>query len=216
MFQRLFPALLLSSSLAGCGGTLVVDPGPGIPPVTGETALAPTVTRADVTAFDRRVADLTFAPATATRNLPTGTVTYDGQLGSNIRLNGQEGYGILGDMRMRVGFGSGLVDGTVRNINLLQSGTPVQRFGGQLLIDGTEFSGRVSADADGILSLVMADGTRHRTNMAIDLTGDVVNDVFLGDTVVGTATGFGDGYQLSGETLNILLDGGGSFVGEAD
>lgn len=210
MSHPLPSALLITALLSGCGGSLVVDAGPD------NTGLAPNVTRADVRAFDDTVQDLRLAPRTSPTALPTGTVTYNGQVGSNIRLNGQDGFGMLGDMRMRVDFDDGDVGGTIRNINLLEDGTPVQRFGGQLQIDGSEFAGRVVADADGILSLVMEDGSLHRTNMAIDLTGDVVSDVFVGDAIVGSATGFGDGYQLSGDTLNILLDGGGAFVAEAN
>jgi len=205
-------ALLLCTTLIGSGGSLTVDldDTPGLPQP------APTATRADVRAFDQQVDDLRFASRTSTSALPTGTVTYDGQLGSNLRLNGQDGYGMLGDLRMQVGFGSGDIDGSVRNINLLENGTPIQRFGGQLTINGEEYAGRLVADADGILSLVTDDGRLQRTNMALDLTGDVVNDVFVGDAVVGTATGFGDGYQLTGETFNVLLDNGGSFVGTVD
>lgn len=203
------PALLVCTTLMGCGGGLVVDD-------TTQRGLSPNVTRADIAAFDDQVRDLNRAPLTSVAALPTGTVTYDGQVGSNIRLDGQDGYGMLGDMRMRVGFASGDVDGSVTNINLLENGTAIQRFGGQLVIDGAEFAGRIEADADGILSLVTADGTRQRTNMALDLSGDVVNDVFVGDAVVGSVTGFGDGYQLTGETFNVLLDNGGSFVGTVD
>lgn len=207
---------LVAACSAPVSGT-IVPVGTPVGTPTVNTGLPATFSRADVAAFDADVSRLAAAPRTPVTLLPTGTVTYTGQIGSNMTLDGQSGYGLLGDMQMAVGFGgSRQIDGAVTDINLLQNGTPIQEFGGSLDIDGDQASGKLRADADGILSLRDQFGTLSRTNMALQLDGVVVDDVFRGDAVEGAVTGFGDGYQLGGPTVNIVLDGGGSFVGNVD
>lgn len=215
------PALFALLSLtAACsapvGGTLkFAGTPPGTPAVN--TGLPATFSRADVAAFDADVSRLSAAPLTPVSLLPTGTVNYTGQIGSNITLDGQTGYGLLGDLQMGVGFtGNRRIDGRVTDINLLQSGTPIQEFGGSLDIDGTQTNGGLRAEADGIVSLRDTTGQLARSNLALQLDGVVVDDVFRGDAVEGAVTGFGDGFQLGGPTVNIVLDGGGSFVGSVN
>lgn len=149
----------------------------------------PTVSGADVDrAFDEaeRIQDL---PRTIATELPTGTVTYDGQIGADVR--GDANGDILADMTMTIGFATGSISGNVDNINLIDpDGTPSQRFDGDLNIDGiVNSSGDILADAEGEITGVDVDGFVVESDVQIDLDGTVRNDLINGDAVFGDADG---------------------------
>ncbi|MEJ6405139.1 hypothetical protein [Yoonia sp. 2307UL14-13] len=131
-------------------------------------------------------------PITPRDDVPTGSVTYDGQVGANIRgdVNGS----ILGDMTMRVDFTDNDIDGNVRNINLIDpAGVPDQRLDGSLDIAGFENRGDLDAGAQGDLTLVDADGFEQTSEFNLDLEGAVYNDRGIGDAVYGTVDGSASG-----------------------
>ena len=167
----------------------------------------PTVSAFDVErAFDeaQRINNL---PLTSTADLPSGEVTYRGQLGADV--TGDASGSILGDMTMRVDFGDNDVGGSVTNINLIDpDGQPNQRFDGSLNIDGVENSGRLDAFASGEISGVDNEGYDVDTQMLLTLDGDVYDDRREGDAVFGTAEGSARG--------DFDLDVDGVFFGTAD
>ncbi|MEL6841191.1 MAG: hypothetical protein AAFP85_18045 [Pseudomonadota bacterium] len=148
----------------------------------------PTVSRSDVDRAYAEAQRIERLPETSLIELPTGTVTYDGQIGANV--SGDANGDILADMTMIVGFGSGDVDGTVDNINLIDpDGTPNQRFDGDLDIDGNVRNGEINADAEGEITGVDVDGFVVDSRMELNLDGTVRDDVINGDTVFGDAEG---------------------------
>jgi len=167
----------------------------------------PTVTAFDVDrAFDeaQRIRNL---PFTSTANLPTGGVTYRGQLGADV--NGDAQGSILGDMTMNVAFADSTIDGSVTNINLIDpDGQPNQRFDGSLMIDGVESSGRLDAFALGDITAVNTDGVEVESQLLLTLDGDVYDDLGQGDAVFGSAQG-----QANGE-FDMEVDG--VFFGTVD
>lgn len=167
----------------------------------------PTVSAFDVDrAFDeaQRISAL---PLTSTTNLPTGGVTYRGQLGADVSGDAQGS--ILGDMAMRVDFGDGDVGGNVSNINLIDpNGMPNQRFDGTLNIDGAQTGGRLDAFASGDITGVDNEGVAVGSQMLLTLDGDVYDDFGGGDAVFGSATG-----QARGD---FDMDVDGVFFGTAD
>ncbi len=167
----------------------------------------PTVSAFDVErAFDeaQRISAL---PLTSTTDLPTGGVTYRGQLGADVSGDAQGS--ILGDMTMRVDFGDNDIGGNVTNINLIDpNGMPNQRFDGTLDIDGVESSGRLDAFASGQITGVDNDGIEVDSQMLLTLDGDVYDDFGGGDAVFGSATG-----QARGD---FDMDVNGVFFGTAD
>lgn len=152
----------------------------------------PTVSAADV---DRAYAEARYIsglPFTSTGDLPTGSTTYRGQLGADVR--GDLSGAILGDMRMDVDFARNDVDGSVSNINLIDpDGRPNQRLGGSLGIDGFESGGRIDAFASGRLSAVDSEGFARDSDVLLTLDGDVYDDQGRGDAVFGSAIGNGIG-----------------------
>ncbi len=167
----------------------------------------PTISAFDVDrAFDeaQRISDL---PLTRTANLPTGGVTYRGQLGADVRGDAQGS--ILGDMTMRVDFADSDVDGNVTNINLIDpNGMPNQRFDGSLNIDGAQNSGRIEAFASGEITGVDNDGFEVDSQMLLTLDGDVYDDLGGGDAVFGSAEGTARG--------DFDMDVDGVFFGTSD
>ena len=176
------------------------------------SACAATPNEPTVSAFDvdrafaeaQRISDL---PFTSTANLPSGNVTYRGQLGADVSGNAQGS--ILGDMTMNVGFADNTIDGSVTNINLIDTnGQPNQRFDGRLDIDGVESSGRLDAFAQGDITAVNDAGVAVDSQMLLTLDGDVYDDLTRGDAVFGSAQG-----QARGE---FDMDVDGVFFGTAD
>ncbi len=167
----------------------------------------PTVSAADVDrAFDEAQA-ISRLPLTSIGNLPTGGVTYRGQLGANVTGDAQGS--ILGDMTMNVDFADNDIGGRVDNINLIDpNGMPNQRFDGRLNIDGTETSGRLDAFASGDITAVDNDGLEVESRMVLTLDGDVYDDFGGGDAVFGSATGTARG------DFDLNVDG--VFFGTAD
>ena len=167
----------------------------------------PTISAFDVDrAFDeaQRISDL---PPTRTANLPTGGVTYRGQLGADVSGDAQGS--ILGDMTMRVDFADSDVDGSVTNINLIDpNGMPNQRFDGSLNIDGAQNSGRIDAFASGEITGVDNDGFEVDSQMLLTLNGDVYDDFGGGDAVFGSAEGTARG--------DFDMDVDGVFFGTSD
>ena len=173
----------------------------------GATPNEPTVSAADVErAYDEALA-ISNLPLTSTANLPTGGVTYRGQLGADVSGDAQGS--ILGDMTMRVDFSDNDIGGQVTNINLIDpDGMPNQRFDGRLNIDGVENSGRLDAFASGDITAVDNDGYEVESQMLLTLDGDVYDDFGGGDAVFGAATGTARG------DFDLNVDG--VFFGTAD
>ncbi len=167
----------------------------------------PTISAADVGRSLDEARDLSTRPFTDTADLPTGLVTYTGEIGADVSgdLNGS----IQGDMIMHVQFTDNTVDGSVRDINLIDpDGRPNQRLGGQLAIDGVENSGRIDAFASGDLTVVDDAGMTRDTNVLLTMGGDVVDNYGAGDAVFGSVQGDGVG------DLNFDVDG--VFFGTVD
>lgn len=167
----------------------------------------PTVSSADVRDAFAEAAAISTAPQTSFGNLPTGSVTYTGHLGADVRgdVNGS----ILGDLNMNVGFASNTVGGDVSNINLIDTnGVPNQRFDGRLNLDGVETAGQLDAFASGNLSAVNNNGTEVDTQMLLILDGQVRDDFGRGDAVYGVASGQAEG--------DIDFDVEGVFYGSRD
>ena len=167
----------------------------------------PTVSAQDVaSAFDeaQRISNL---PLTATQNLPTGGVTYRGQVGADVSGDAQGS--ILGDMRMDVDFADGDIGGNISNINLIDpNGMPNQRFDGTLGITGDDAGPQIDAFASGNISGVDNEGDAVDSQMVLILDGDVYDDFGGGDAVFGSATGYATG--------DFEMDVNGVFFGTAD
>ncbi|MCK0096822.1 hypothetical protein MWU60_14680 [Yoonia sp. F2084L] len=167
----------------------------------------PSVTASDVDRAFAEAEAISRLPLTSTANLPTGSVTYRGQLGANV--SGDANGSILGDMAMRVDFADNDIDGSVTNINLIDpNGEPNQRFDGSLNIDGVESSGRLDAFASGQITGVDNDGVEVDSQMLLTLDGDVHDGLRRGDAVFGSAEGTARG------EFNMDVDG--VFFGRAD
>ena len=159
----------------------------------------------DIAMFEaRRISEL---PVTNPIDLPSGGVTYRGQLGADVSGDAQGS--ILGDMIMLVDFGDNDIAGNVTNINLIDpNGEPNQRFDGDLQIAGTETGGGLDAFASGQISGVDNEGYTVASRMVLILDGDVYNDTREGDAVFGSATGTSTG------DFNMNVDG--VFFGTAN
>lgn len=147
---------------------------------------------------------------------PFGTSTYVGHLQTgNVSIDGQSGYGMVGDARIAVAFGGGSnsVTGTISNINLLEGSTPTELLTGQLNVNGSiNTSQDFAADAAGTLGGVWGGDTRGDVNMNIDMDGStriVFGDTFLtnrnlGAIVAPNISGSGTGahtVQITGGTV---------------
>ncbi len=151
----------------------------------------PTVTERDIERAFAEASRIQNLPLTDTSDLPTGTVTYDGQIGAAI--DGDIDGSILADMTMNVGFSANRVNGTVSNINLIdEDGNPDQLLGGTLEISGFENGGTVDALALGDVTGV-DNGSEFETEMSIFLDGDVRDDLIEGDAISGDADGSANG-----------------------
>lgn len=169
-------SMIALAALAACAS----DPNP------------PTVTENEVDRAYDEAARISRLPETNTGELPTGSVTYDGQIGANV--SGDANGSILADMTMIVGFSTNDIDGSVSNINLIDpDGTPNQRLGGSLDIDGFESGGILNAEADGQITHVDGSGFVEDSQMNLDLDGTVHNDVINGDAIFGDAVGNASG-----------------------
>lgn len=160
----------------------------------------PSVTSTDVNRAFAEATYLSSLPATAPADLPVGSVTYDGQIGADVRgdARGQ----MLADMSMTVGFDSNAIGGTVSNINLLDTtGLPEQRLDGTLTIAGFENAGNLGGVATGQVAGVDGGGQVIDADMGLDLRGAVINDQWYGDAVYGSATGSATG------DVNLGLNG---------
>lgn len=152
------------------------------------TPSPPSVTSADVNRAFAEATYLSSLPATDPLDLPTGSVTYDGQIGAAVG-GGAQGQ-MLADMTMHVRFDSDAIGGTVSNINLLDTtGLPEQRLDGTLAIAGFENAGDLGGIATGQVTGVDGGGRVIDADMALDLRGAVINDQWYGDAVYGSATG---------------------------
>ncbi len=167
----------------------------------------PTVSASDVDrAFDEARA-ISTRPETTISNLPAGSVRYTGQMGANVQ--GDAVGGILGDMTMDVGFASNDIGGRISNINLIDpDGTPNQRFGGSLQIDGVETNGELDAFAFGQISGVDVDNAEVDSQIFLTLDGDVYDDFGRGDAVFGSAEGEANG--------DFYMDIDGVFFGTSE
>lgn len=167
----------------------------------------PTVSENDVDRAFAEASAISNLPQTSAFNLPTGAVTYTGQLGANVR--GDANGSILGDMSMNVGFASNTIDGSISKINLIDAnGTPNQRFDGRLQIDGVESSGSLDAFAFGQITGVDNDNVEVSSDVLLTLDGNVYDNFRRGDAVFGSATGDAVG--------DFNMDIEGVFFGTAD
>lgn len=167
----------------------------------------PTVTSADVQASFDEARYLATRPITALEDLPTGSTRYLGEIGADVTgdINGS----LQGDMMMDVSFAGNRIDGSVKDINLIDpDGSPNQQFGGQLTIVGSEYGGQLFATADGDITGVNGAGQIVGSNVQLDLAGDVVDDIGGGDAVFGSVIGDGVG--------DINFDVDGVFFGTVD
>ena len=165
----------------------------------------PTVSARDVDRAFANAARASTLPVTATGDLPTGSVTYDGQIGANV--TGDALGSVLADMRMVVDFRDNDIGGGVSNINLIdQDGTPNQRFDGSLTISGFENRGDIDAGARGRIGAVDVNGNDVDADMFLDLEGSVRTDRGRGDTVYGSVIGDATG--------DFNMDVDGVFYGE--
>ena len=152
------------------------------------TPTPPSITAGDVDRAYAEAIRISALPATAPADIPTGTVTYDGQIGADVRGDAQGS--ILADMTMIVGFDTNAISGNVSNINLVDpAGIPTQRFSGSLAIAGIENNGDLDAIASGRVSGVDGDGYAVDADMNLDLVGTVLDDAGQGDAIFGSATG---------------------------
>ncbi|WP_439156434.1 hypothetical protein [Yoonia sp.] len=164
------------------------------------TPNVPSVTSTDVDRAFGEAAYLSTLPATVPYDLPTGSVTYDGQIGADVGGDAQGQ--MLADMTMQVRFDSDAIGGTVSNINLLDTtGLPEQRLDGTLEIAGFENEGDLGGIATGQVTGVDGGGRVIDADMVLDLRGSVINDQWYGDAVYGSATG-----TTSGD-VNLGLNG---------
>jgi len=174
--KRIISSLLVLAALSACA----------------ESPTPPTVSERDV---DRAFAEanrISELPQTSVNNLPSGSVTYDGQIGANV--TGDANGSILADMTMIVGFDSNDIAGNVTNINLIdRDGTPNQQLGGTLRINGIENDGNLDAVAAGQITGVDVDGFEVDSQVDLDLNGAVYDDFVEGDTVFGEVVGEANG-----------------------
>lgn len=167
----------------------------------------PSIDTDDIADFKTRSEAAQPLPVTAIADLPSGTVTYFGEFGSNADVEGV-GDAIIGQMDMTVQFATQDVGGRLYNINLIEGGEPQQRMTGELELDGTAVNGVIDADATGTITRVDV-GKTDFADVDLQLNGSVRDDVFVGDAVAGSVTGSGDG------SFDFTLDGSGTFYGTA-
>jgi hypothetical protein len=178
-----------------------------------------TLSRSDLAAFtadDVRARGLDY---TDVADIPSGAATYEGHVRSDAIVNGEDDYSILGLMEMSVNLTSSAtsrVSGTITDINLIDDnddGFDDQKFDGDLTISGDTESGRIEAQAIGVLDAVLADGiSAQSSTWQLDLDGDFVDDFDSADTVVGDVNGGTTG--TSSDEYTVLLNGNGAFYGE--
>ncbi|MBE0414450.1 hypothetical protein [Yoonia sp.] len=148
----------------------------------------PSISQTDLNVAFAEATRISALPATSYYDLPTGSVTYDGQIGANVTGDAQGQ--MLADMTMVVRFDSNAMGGTVSNMNLMDTaGLPEQRLDGKLTIAGFESAGTLGGVAAGQISGVNSGGRDFDADMVLDLSGSVVNDRWYGDAVYGSATG---------------------------
>ena len=191
MFRSTSTPIILFAALSACVST----PTP------------PTITSSDVDdAFDE-AERVSLLPETTVGDLPTGSVTYQGQIGADVSGDAQGD--ILADMTMIVGFDSNTITGNVTNINLVDpDGIPDQLLEGTLAMSGIENSGDLAAVASGQVSGVDINGIDVDADMSLTLDGTVHDDTGQGDAVFGDVTGDANG--------DFLLDIDGVFFGTSD
>lgn len=181
--KPIFPALAAGIMLSACAA-----PTP------------PSIGQGDVDRAFAEAARISSRPDTRLSDLPTGSATYNGQVGADVAgdLRGS----ILGDMAMTVGFGANRITGSVTNINLIDTaGRPDQLLDGSLAISGFEDQGNILAGAAGNIAGVAPGGTAFTSDVNLTMKGNVRDDFGRGDAVFGTATGNGVG------DVDLLFDG---------
>ncbi|MEL6639828.1 MAG: hypothetical protein AAFP98_00715 [Pseudomonadota bacterium] len=160
-------------TLAACGGAggEVTDPPP--PPGEVDEPIAPIISATTVgnaRSFISGVNNRRDTPGISI--LPSGTATYNGEMLTNLSINGESSVdGLIGDVRLTAQlFGAGdRVTGTVTNIHTLDGNNPVERLSGQLAIEGTleDGSKEMTSSLTGQLTGVVGDGEAG----ALDITG---------------------------------------------
>lgn len=173
----------------------------------------PSVSATDIAAADAERQRISLLPDVAGTDLPTSSVDYSGNfLSNNLMIDGEGGYGVLGDLAMTIDFGgSNRVSGSVRNLNLTERGAPDQLLGGRLDIRGSSSGGdivaRASGELDAVSDLLPFRGT---TNVEFAMTGGTRqdgNDTAVFGTWVGASTSVDD---------DFFVTGSGTFFGTED
>jgi len=163
----------------------------------------PTVTSDDIAEFAITASEFAERPITPTAGLPSGRVRYEGTFAGDVRINGTNRYGLLGDLGLVANFSGGRVGGRLTDINLLEDGQPNQRLGGSMRINGTIDDGVIAARAEGNLSAVSdLYPVRGDADIALTLNGNVVSLPGGLTGVYGAVTGQsspGGGFTLAVE-----------------
>lgn len=164
-------------------------------------ATPPSITEADVTAAQAEEARISALPVATADQLPSAQATYEGQLGGDVTIDGDDGYAILGDISLTANFaGLAALTGTVDNINLIEDGTPTQLLGGELSVSGTNTATTFSATATGTLDAVGEDlPFRGEADVQLSIAGDYrVDTTATGSTtsLLGTWAGGSNGGEF--------------------
>ena len=192
MMTCLAGAMTLSGCMTVEGGGVGGGPDVGEPAGRDIGAYDALNARADAVG---RLADSNVFPL-----LPTGNLSYSGAaIASDVSINGENGYRMVGNLNMRVNFSGSTsdVNGEITNIDLFDGRTPIERLAGDLDVDATfTRSGRTLAgDASGELRGVFDNGTEGTVDMTWGLDGDMRrvsgnnSYAFYGDDTTGSGDG---------------------------
>lgn len=212
----------LLTCLAACGGQGSTTAG-GVasspPPDTSAFPLAPAFNAAD---YRAAVADDSRALAlveTRPDQVPLGRATYDGHVRSGVRLDGEGGYDIIGDLRMVIDMttrqpiaGRNPVTGSITDLTLIDrfSGDRAEAFAGRLDIDGDVTLAEIEADAVGTLALDRFNSRiDDESRVRLTLDGSLRDDFGRGDVATGVVGGGSTSDPRN--DYDLTLDGNGRF-----
>lgn len=222
--MSLRPALIIASLTltAACGGVGSTDGDRVVSGPTSAFPLSPAFNDAD---FRAAVADdqrALLLEETRPDRIPTGRATYDGHIRSGALVNGQDGYDLIGDLRLDVDIntrqpiaGRNPVDGSITDLTLIDrfSGDRAEALAGRLSIDGDTTNGEIAATATGTLALDrLGSQLDDEARFAIDLDGSFRNDFGTADVASGDISGGTTGSRSNDFDLEIL--DGGRFYAE--
>ena len=183
--------------LSGCGGIVT----------TGQNyRTAKVATDTDVAAATSSATTFNTYAATALADLPTGEVTYVGDIGMTVQGTDGSGNGeAVGDLTLVINFATDAVTGQVTNLNIEYDGMAWQRMTGSILLTGSEASGALSASGSGNLFGATRTGLAVDIEMLLNILATVRSNTGNGDRISGTATG-----TVNGDFAGVV---NGSFFG---